>query len=64
MDLALFFDGLRQQEAKAVCEACPVRAECLSFHHDERYGVFGGLTSDDRGFIKGRRKPIILEEAI
>jgi WhiB family redox-sensing transcriptional regulator len=36
--------------AKAVCESCPVRAECLNHavRAGERYGVWGGLTSDER----------------
>jgi WhiB family redox-sensing transcriptional regulator len=33
-----------------VCESCPVRAECLdhAVSAGERYGVWGGLTSDER----------------
>lgn len=38
-------------EAKAVCARCPVTAECLAYAlvHDERYGVWGGKTSRERG---------------
>ena len=40
----------RELRAKAVCESCPVRAECLdhAVSSGERYGVWGGLTSDER----------------
>jgi WhiB family transcriptional regulator, redox-sensing transcriptional regulator len=40
----------RELRAKAVCEGCPVRAECLdhAVNSGERYGVWGGLTSDER----------------
>lgn len=37
--------------AKAVCARCPVRAECAAYavENDERHGVWGGLTPDERG---------------
>lgn len=37
-------------DAKAVCAQCPVRAKCLEFALDNGldYGVFGGLTGDER----------------
>jgi len=40
----------REQRAKAVCAACPVRIECLehAIASGERYGVWGGLTFDER----------------
>lgn len=40
----------RELRAKAVCESCPVRIECLdhAVRCGERYGVWGGLTSDER----------------
>jgi WhiB family transcriptional regulator, redox-sensing transcriptional regulator len=35
--------------AKAVCEACPVRASCLAFAVETRQdGSWGGTTSDER----------------
>lgn len=36
--------------AKRVCLGCPVRAECLDYalRHDERYGVWGGLSTRER----------------
>lgn len=45
-----FFDADREAEALAVCEGCPVRADCLdaalTMHLD--YGVWGGATAAQR----------------
>jgi WhiB family transcriptional regulator, redox-sensing transcriptional regulator len=40
----------RERRAKQVCAGCPVRRECLEYAVavDERYGVWGGLTHDER----------------
>jgi WhiB family redox-sensing transcriptional regulator len=40
----------RERRAKMVCAACPVRNDCLdhAVASDERYGVWGGLTADER----------------
>ena len=40
----------REQRAKTVCAACPVRSECLeqAIASGELYGVWGGLTFDER----------------
>jgi WhiB family transcriptional regulator, redox-sensing transcriptional regulator len=46
--------------AKAVCRACPVTAECLAWalEHDERFGVWGGLSERERRLLRrGRRVP-------
>lgn len=36
--------------AKKVCRSCEVRAECLQYalDHDERFGVWGGLSERER----------------
>jgi WhiB family redox-sensing transcriptional regulator len=38
-------------EAIAVCGRCPVRTECLGYavEHDERFGIWGGLSARERG---------------
>lgn len=38
------------REAKAVCRACPVKAECLAgaLERREMYGIWGGTTETDR----------------
>ena len=35
---------------KGVCFVCPVRVECLAWalEHDERHGVWGGLSERER----------------
>lgn len=40
--------------AKAVCERCPVRVDCLThaLDCDERDGVWGGFTPDERSELK------------
>ncbi|WKD59721.1 WhiB family transcriptional regulator [Corynebacterium caspium] len=42
--------GGSTREAKRICQACSVRDECLEYalEHDERFGIWGGLSSRDR----------------
>lgn len=42
---------MQEAEAKALCLRCPVRAECLQYadDNDEREGIWGGLTPQERG---------------
>jgi WhiB family transcriptional regulator, redox-sensing transcriptional regulator len=42
--------------AKAVCQQCPVRSECLGYAlaHDERFGIWGGLSERERRKLKKR----------
>lgn len=37
-------------DAKAICRRCPVTEDCLQFalDHDERFGVWGGLSEQER----------------
>lgn len=41
---------VRERTAKTVCVGCAVRDECLQYaiDHDERYGIWGGLTDGER----------------
>lgn len=38
------------REAKAICRACDVRAECLEYalDNEERFGIWGGMSERDR----------------
>lgn len=47
---ALFVRGAAQQRAKAICQHCPVIAECLADALDNRieFGVWGGMTERER----------------
>lgn len=48
---------LRERKAKAVCEACPVRIECLNYAvgRPEKYGTWGGLNEVERSSERRRR---------
>lgn len=43
-------DRARVVAAKAVCRACPAQSDCLThaLRHDIRWGIWGGLTVDER----------------
>lgn len=67
MTLDLFFspDGERQRErerreqaALRVCARCPVRRNCLdqALRAPENYGVWGGMTEDQRAAERRRRR--------
>ncbi|NKR24304.1 hypothetical protein GS467_09545 [Rhodococcus hoagii] len=47
-----------EQAAKKICERCPVLVECRTYalEHEERHGVWGGLTESERRsrFATGR----------
>ena len=42
------------REAKKVCLTCEVRSECLEYAlaHDERFGIWGGLSERERRKVK------------
>lgn len=48
--------GGSTREAKRVCTSCEVRAECLEYalEHDERFGIWGGLSERERRKLKRR----------
>lgn len=48
--------GGSTRDAKKVCVGCPVRAECLEYAlaHDERFGIWGGLSERERRKLKKR----------
>lgn len=61
MDTETFFPGNQshrgmqiqaEQEAKQVCNSCPVSTECLNYalenHEDLLGGIFGGFTYEER----------------
>ncbi len=43
------------QEAKAICQRCSVRDECLAYalatENRERHGIWGGMTPEERAAI-------------
>ncbi|KQT89369.1 hypothetical protein ASG49_16465 [Marmoricola sp. Leaf446] len=48
--------GGSTREAKKVCLTCDVRQECLEYAlaHDERFGIWGGLSERERRKLKKR----------
>ena len=48
--------GGSTREAKRVCTSCDVRADCLEYAlaHDERFGIWGGLSERERRKLKRR----------
>lgn len=54
--------GESTKPAKRVCQACPVRSECLEYalRNDERFGIWGGLSEQERRKLK---KPTSLPSA-
>ena len=54
---ALFVRGKAQHDAKAVCKACPVLAQCLAEALDNRteFGVWGGMTERERRALLKKR---------
>jgi WhiB family redox-sensing transcriptional regulator len=48
--------GGSAREAKRICTACEVRAECLEYAlaNDERFGVWGGLSERERRRMRRR----------
>ncbi|WP_371481981.1 WhiB family transcriptional regulator [Kitasatospora sp. NBC_00315] len=57
-DPDLFFpedgDTWSERRAKMICAGCPVRAMCLAgaLDRSEPYGIFGGLSAEERGMPK------------
>ena len=46
--------GGSTREAKRICSGCEVRSECLEYAlaHDERFGIWGGLSERERRRLK------------
>jgi len=51
----------RENAAKAICSACPVLTACReqALRLAEPYGIWGGLSEDDREIILETRTPLI-----
>ena len=49
-DSALMFSELGSKVArmKAICANCPVQVQCLALGMDDEFGIFGGMTPDER----------------
>lgn len=38
--------------AKAICQSCPIRQDCLTMFIREPHGIFGGLTPSQRDRLR------------
>ena len=59
--------GGQTRDPKRVCLTCDVRDECLKFalDHDERWGIWGGLTERERRKLKrngDRTAPVNIDD--
>lgn len=50
--------GGTARPAKQVCQGCEVIAQCLQYAltHDEKYGVWGGMSERERNRLKKSRR--------
>lgn len=59
VDPDLFFPerGASTKEAKAVCQACVVREDCLEYalENSEKFGIWGGLSERERRRLRRAR---------
>lgn len=59
VDPDLFFPerGASTKEAKAVCQGCVVREECLEYAlaNGEKFGIWGGMSERERRRIRRQR---------
>lgn len=58
LDPDLFFDGARLKQAKETCGGCPLKQACAEFAIKEKVieGVWGGLSEEDRKFMRKRER--------
>jgi WhiB family transcriptional regulator, redox-sensing transcriptional regulator len=51
---------LEIDRARALCAECPVRARCLDWalRHGAVFGIWGGLTEDERRAVRRRALPL------
>lgn len=47
--------GPRYRRQKALCDRCPVKAECLDYGFNEPFGMWGGLGPRERRQLGGGR---------
>lgn len=56
-EIGIFFPSFGQslKKAKEICNACPVREQCLRYalYTDEEFGVWGGMSPIQRERIAG-----------
>ena len=67
VDPDLFFPerGASTREAKEVCRACVVRADCLEYAitNGEKFGIWGGLSERERRRLRRQRALTVRQSA-
>lgn len=43
------------QQARQICQHCPVQAECLAANLTEEFGIWGGMTQMERSALRRQR---------
>jgi WhiB family redox-sensing transcriptional regulator len=60
LPVEMFFPAVEQEayDAKAICQTCSVKEPCLEFAllAGERFGIWGGLTSQERRSLAAKRR--------
>jgi hypothetical protein len=53
-----FFPGQGEdyEPAQAICQSCPVQAECLEAGMDEAHGIWGGTTARERVRLRATKR--------
>lgn len=53
-----------EEQAKRICAQCPVKDECLelSIRNEEQWGVWGGMTSEQRRMLIRRKRREAMRE--
>ena len=61
-DLNRFFPvkGEDVETAKAICQTCPVRSECLNYalDHTIQFGIWGGMSENQRRRMRRNGRPL------
>jgi WhiB family redox-sensing transcriptional regulator len=54
------------RHGKRICDDCLVMAECLDYalEHDERFGIWGGLSERERRVLRKQRKRALTKQAL
>lgn len=51
--------GELTSEARAICQTCPVRQNCLEYGLRERFGIWGGMSERARRQLRHQRTVVI-----
>jgi hypothetical protein len=52
-------DEYPPEEVKRICVSCPVRGKCLSLHKYDNYGIWGGMTRNQRDVLRSEHTQVV-----